>query len=84
MVFLPQRKPQPLKTEKAAARKAKREKLSHNAINVFNKQKWHCATCGKIRALQAHHKKYRSAGGGYNEGNLIGLCGECHNKTHRG
>lgn len=46
-----------------------------------------CEGCGKVGPTQAHHRKYRSRGGGHELSNLIALCGlgninGCHGRAH--
>lgn len=41
-----------------------------------------CEHCHKEQAVDVHHLKFRSEGGGDEIENLIGLCRECHNLCH--
>ena len=44
-----------------------------------------CELCGTVampRMLDVHHVVYRSAGGGDNIENLVGLCRDCHDAAH--
>jgi len=36
-----------------------------------------------MQHLQVHHLKFRSQAGSDEEPNLITLCAECHERTHR-
>ena len=42
-----------------------------------------CEICGK-KAVDIHHIKYRSQGGGNEIENLIALCRKCHDRAHSG
>lgn len=46
---------------------------------IFERQGWRCACCGKHRPLTLDHKRKRSQLGGDEDSNLQGLCMECHN-----
>jgi 5-methylcytosine-specific restriction endonuclease McrA len=50
---------------------------------VMERDGWRCQACGSIQNLQVHHLKFRSHSGGDVEQNLITLCAECHEQTHR-
>ena len=44
-----------------------------------------CQECKKLpnwRGLAKHHKIHRSQGGGDGIGNLLWLCGRCHDEEH--
>jgi hypothetical protein len=48
-----------------------------------------CEGCGKARATEVHHRRYRSRGGGHEVSNLLHLCGfgnnaneGCHGVAH--
>jgi 5-methylcytosine-specific restriction endonuclease McrA len=50
---------------------------------VLERDGWRCQVCGSMQCLQVHHLKFRSQSGGDEEQNLITLCTECHEQTHR-
>jgi len=50
---------------------------------VLERDGWRCQFCGSMQCLQVHHLKFRSHSGGDVEQNLITLCAECHEQTHR-
>jgi 5-methylcytosine-specific restriction endonuclease McrA len=50
---------------------------------VLERDGWRCQVCGSMQHLQVHHLKFRSQAGGDEEQNLITLCAECHERTHR-
>jgi 5-methylcytosine-specific restriction endonuclease McrA len=50
---------------------------------VLERDGWRCQACGNMQNLQVHHLKFRSKSGGDEEQNLITLCAECHERTHR-
>src|SRR5690606_8934829 len=46
-----------------------------------------CEGCGWWPATQAHHRRYKSRGGGHELSNLLALCGSgnhtgCHGRAH--
>ena len=57
---------------------------------IFKRQCFRCARCGKLGGLEAHHRKARSQltkkdlargnGGGVDNG--VGLCPSCHRAVH--
>jgi 5-methylcytosine-specific restriction endonuclease McrA len=50
---------------------------------VLERDGWRCQVCGSMQHLQVHHLKLRSRSGADEEQNLITLCAECHERTHR-
>jgi hypothetical protein len=52
-------------------------------LRVFELQEWKCARCGLRKALQGHHKIYRSHGR-VDRDNVEGLCAKCHGPEHGG
>ncbi|HZM09844.1 MAG TPA: HNH endonuclease [Candidatus Limnocylindrales bacterium] len=50
---------------------------------VLERDGWRCQLCGSMQHLQVHHLKFRSQAGSDEEPNLITLCAECHERTHR-
>jgi 5-methylcytosine-specific restriction endonuclease McrA len=50
---------------------------------VLERDGWRCQVCGNMQNLQIHHLRFRSQSGGDVEQNLITLCAECHEQTHR-
>ena len=55
-------------------------------LAVFARDNYRCLHCGEddMGALQAHHYKFRSQGGGDEQGNLVTVCIKCHRGIHRG
>jgi hypothetical protein len=63
--------------------KKKRVKLSseeylRQRIEIFARQGWRCANCGRLLQLQRDHIVKRSQGGGDEPLNAQGLCPRCH------
>lgn len=52
-----------------------------NKQNFFNKWK-HCFICKKMNVQHIHHIIQVNHGGSNDEGNLIGLCKNCHSDIH--
>jgi 5-methylcytosine-specific restriction endonuclease McrA len=52
-------------------------------LEVLQRDGWRCQLCGSSKALQAHHKNFRSQLGDDSEQNLITLCDGCHKLMHR-
>jgi 5-methylcytosine-specific restriction endonuclease McrA len=50
---------------------------------VLERDGWRCQICGRMQHLQVHHLTFRSHSGSDMEQNLITLCAECHESTHR-
>ena len=50
---------------------------------VLERDGWRCQACGGMQHPQVHHLKFRSQSGSDVEQNLITLCAECHERTHR-
>ena len=50
---------------------------------VLERDGWRCQLCGSMQHLQVHHLKFRSQAGSDEEQNLITLCAECPERTHR-
>ena len=44
--------------------------------------RWLCYVCGRRDGLDLHHADY-SRLGGEDDGDLVPLCGACHDETHR-
>jgi len=76
------------------ARKRPKNRLSKYAYSKLKKRLiekrgvW-CQECGQsyspemaVHALDIHHLKHRSQGGGDDEANLVLLCRTCHDKRH--
>ena len=53
------------------------------AQKVFERAKWRCEECGRIRPIQAHHVIFRSHGRVDSMENLRALCKSCHENAHR-
>jgi 5-methylcytosine-specific restriction endonuclease McrA len=49
---------------------------------VLQRDGWRCQSCGSLKNLQVHHKKFRSQSGDDSERNLITLCSDCHLTLH--
>ena len=82
MTFNPHPKPSSRKKEKQMQKDCKIAVNKAVNLKVFAAQGWKCKGCGKMTGLEGHHKKYRSQGGGDNEGNKEGLCRKCHDGKH--
>ena len=52
-------------------------------LQILRRDGWRCQLCGSMQNLQVHHLKFRSRSGDDVEQNLITLCAECHEHTHR-
>jgi 5-methylcytosine-specific restriction endonuclease McrA len=50
---------------------------------VLERDGWRCQMCGSMQPLQVHHLNFRSHSGSDVEQNLITLCAQCHERTHR-
>jgi 5-methylcytosine-specific restriction endonuclease McrA len=55
-----------------------RKEYKELILKIFEKQKWLCAVCHKMKPLQGDHIKKRSQLGGDTEENLQGVCADCH------
>ena len=54
---------------------------------VAKRSKGVCEGCGLAPAVEVHHRRYRSRGGGHEVSNLLHLCGSgnhtgCHGTAH--
>ncbi len=49
---------------------------------VLQRDGWRCQNCGRSAQLEVHHLRFRSHSGEDDEGNLITLCAECHQRAH--
>ena len=49
---------------------------------AMQQQGWRCARCRAKRALQIHHRTYRSHGGTHRVDNLEPVCWDCHRFIH--
>jgi len=49
---------------------------------VLERDGWCCQSCGSLRNLQVHHRKFRSRLGDDTTENLITLCADCHQAAH--
>jgi 5-methylcytosine-specific restriction endonuclease McrA len=64
-----------------------RQKLDPDNYRTLRKQVlerdgWRCQSCGSLRNLEVHHRKFRSRLGDDTVENLITLCADCHRATH--
>ena len=50
---------------------------------VLRRDGWRCQSCGSMRNLEVHHRRFRSRSGSDSETNLITLCAACHGLVHR-
>ena len=51
---------------------------------IFERDVWRCAKCGKAGRLECHHKHPLEDGGApYDEANAETLCRDCHIDVHR-
>jgi 5-methylcytosine-specific restriction endonuclease McrA len=50
---------------------------------VLERDSWRCQICGSMQHLQVHHLQSRSHSGSDIEHNLITLCADCHEHSHR-
>lgn len=62
--------------------KALRQNLDHQRSRLMLKQKGRCAHCGAARALQVHHRVFRSHGRDDRIANLVAICLACHGEMH--
>ena len=49
---------------------------------ILARDNWRCQVCGRLKNLDVHHLRRRSALGEDLETNLITLCRECHQMLH--
>jgi 5-methylcytosine-specific restriction endonuclease McrA len=49
---------------------------------ILARDNWRCQVCGRLKNLDLHHMRRRSALGEDLETNLITLCRECHQILH--
>jgi 5-methylcytosine-specific restriction endonuclease McrA len=49
---------------------------------ILARDDWRCQVCGRLKNLDVHHLRRRSALGDDVEANLITLCRECHQTLH--
>ena len=49
---------------------------------VLQRDGWRCQSCGSLKNLQVHHKRFRSQLGDDSEENLVTLCSACHTHLH--
>ena len=49
---------------------------------ILERDNWRCQVCGRLKNLDVHHLRRRSALGEDLETNLITLCRECHEILH--
>ena len=49
---------------------------------ILERDNWRCQVCGRIKNLDVHHLRRRSALGEDLKTNLITLCRECHQMLH--
>lgn len=49
---------------------------------IYRRDGWACALCGRADGLQIHHVVPRGKGGSDEESNLIALCPQCHQLAH--
>ncbi len=78
-----------LRDEKEACVQLRQMNLGRVNQIVFERQEWKCHGCQERRPLQGHHVIYRSrwrpAMGPLDwEGNIVGVCSDCHESEHRG
>lgn len=50
---------------------------------LFKRADYRCNHCGELKPLQAHHKIFRSHGRSDALSNLVALCADCHERTHK-
>lgn len=78
--------PIPKPRSRAAEKKqAAREKDTHYRKvrqQVLVRDHWRCRACGTPEHVDAHHLRFRSAGGEDSVNNLIALCRCCHAEVH--
>ena len=49
---------------------------------TLHRDRWHCRLCQSIDNIEVHHITYKNVGQEREE-DLISLCNECHNHTHK-
>jgi len=50
----------------------------HHGFIVCTEAGWKCSKCGRVKALQIHHRIARSKGRSDSISNLVPLCFPCH------
>ena len=58
--------------------------LSYESLRqqILSRDGWRCQSCGTMKNLEVHHRKFRSHSGSDSEENLITLCSACHARAH--
>jgi ribosomal protein S14 len=69
-------------TAKEAAQSLVNQVYHLRSQEVFTRAKWKCEKCGRRRALQVHHRVFRSHGRKDVVSNLVALCQSCHESFH--
>ena len=67
--------------------KLSRKEYHDLRVLIYSAQMESCDSCNRwceMDQFQLHHIKTRGAGGGDEMSNLVGLCWQCHRKTHDG
>lgn len=65
-----------------ARRRLAQTKLAAASVLVRERDGNRCRVCAETRAVEVHHIKFRSQGGGHDPENLVCLCAECHAAVH--
>ena len=52
-------------------------------LEVLERDRWRCQSCGRMEGLQVHHIQPRSRLGNDTDENLVALCIRCHQEAHR-
>jgi 5-methylcytosine-specific restriction endonuclease McrA len=58
--------------------KLSEQEYKKQSLEIFERQGWRCAKCGRLKPLTRDHIRKRSQLGGDEESNAQGLCADCH------
>lgn len=72
--------------EKRSRVRLSKEEYKRLCIKILQRDGWRCRvpTCRSRKNSHVHHAKFRSAGGGDEESNLMIVCLDHHEMIHRG
>jgi 5-methylcytosine-specific restriction endonuclease McrA len=75
-------KPLPRSVTKRAQKRAKEQADRDARRDVLIRDHYRCRCCGSTYHIDAHHLKFRSAGGATSDRNMACLCRCCHDLIH--